>query len=323
MIMLLFSGGLASEPRTKYFSKGLKVFSELIATDLEEDDFLEIMNYIGSRFHWHYCDERIQTLLEATTQHEKEIQTLSANLTDYKKRYEEAMKKLMNITDQLGTEIQRLTIELYEDKQQLRSEISETKIDLSEKIANDSKVSNDDIQKAMAEQNNQLKQAFCDLKSIKSCLSGDCCFEQTFKWKNVALGKTAWQSSDYYSDHGQASAAVDGNRNISLLVGKSCFHTQKESHAWWIVDLGVEKHIGRVLMVNRGDGSYSRLRNVVVSVSLEKDGDGVICGTFEGPGGKGQVITIRCPEEIRGRFVKLTMNSNNYFHLCEVEVYRQ
>ena len=89
-----------------------------------------------------------------------------------------------------------------------------------------------------------------------------------------------------------------------------------------MVDLGAEKHIGRVVMVNRGHGSYRRLRNVVVTVSLEKDGDSVTCGSFQGPGAAGQVITITCSEEIRGRSVKLTMNSRNYFHLCEVEVYR-
>ncbi|MEW8544364.1 MAG: discoidin domain-containing protein, partial [Candidatus Thiodiazotropha sp.] len=125
------------------------------------------------------------------------------------------------------------------------------------------------------------------------------------------------------TDNTHITAAVDGNRNTDLLGGRSCFHTQKKAHPGWMVDLGVERRIGRVVKVNRGDGSYSRLRNVVVSVSLEKDGDGVTCGTYVGPGAKGQMITIRCPEEILGRFVKLTMNSNNYFHLCEVEVYRQ
>ena len=292
MTMLLFSGYLASEPRTRYFSKGLKVFTELIATDLEEEDFLEIMNYIGSRFHWHYCDERIQTLLDTTDRHEKEIQRLSAEQVD--------------------------------NKEQLRSEIPQVKLDIAAEcsnIANASKVRDDEIREALMEQNNLFKQAFCDLESFESCLSGDCCFEQTVTFKNMALGKTAWQSS-LYSDEGEATAAVDGNRNTDLISGRSCFHTRKEDHPWWMVDLGAEKQIGRVVMVNRGDGSYTRLRNVVVNVSLEKDGDGVTCGTFEGPGSKGQVITITCSEETLGRFIKLTMNSRNYFHLCEVEVYR-
>ena len=289
MTMLLFSRCLASEPSTKYFSKGLKVFTELIATDLEEDDFLEIMNYIGSRFHWHYCDKRIQTLLDTTDQHEKEIQRLSAEQVD--------------------------------NKEQLRSEISQVKLDLDSKFANASKVRDNEIREALMEQNNQFKQAFCDFESFESCLSGDCCFEQTVTYKNMALGKTAWQSSSLYPDEGEATAAVDGNRNTDWH-GRSCFHTNIEDHPWWMVDLGAEKHIGRVVMVNRGDGSYERLNNLVVSVSLEMEGDSVTCGTFQGPGVAGQVITITCSEEIRGRFVKLTMNSRNFFHLCEVEVYR-
>lgn len=302
MILLLFSVCLASEPKSKYFSKGLKVFTQLIATDLEKDDFLEIMNYIGLRFHHNCynvannmnCDATMQILLQAIDQQQKQIQKLSAKLV--------------------------------EDKEQLRNEISQTKLDLAEEcsnIANASKVRDGEIQEAMVEQYNQFKQALCDLDTFESCLSGECCISQAISFPNLALGKTAWQSSDHYSDAGKASAAVDGDRNGVFWKGNSCFHTKIENHPWWMVDLGAEKRIGRVVMVNRDDASYTRLRNIVVSVRSEKDENGVICGTFEGPGSKGQVITITCPEEIRGRFVKLTMNSRNYFHLCEVEVYRQ
>ena len=184
----------------------MKVFTELIATDLEEDDFLEIMKYIGSRFHWHYCDERIQTLFDTTDQHE--------------------------------TEIQRLSAEQVDNKEQLRSEISQTKLDLAAEgsnIANASKVRDDEIREALREQNNQFKQAFCDSESLESCLFGDCCFEQTVTYKNMALGKTAWQSSSLYPDRGEATAAVDGNRNTDWH-GRSCFHTNIETiHGGWLI----------------------------------------------------------------------------------------
>ena len=81
--------------------------------------------------------------------------------------------------------------------------------------------------------------------------------------------------------------------------------------------------MARVVIVNRADGSWDRLRNVVVTVSFDKKHGGQICGRFDGPGTEGQIIEIICAEKLRGRFVKLTMNSRNYLHVGEVEVYSQ
>ena len=45
------------------------------------------------------------------------------------------------------------------------------------------------------------------------------------------------------------------------------------------------------------------------------------CGTFKGPGKKGQRIEINCGKGIKGRFVQVQMRGRGYLHLTEVQVF--
>ena len=60
----------------------------------------------------------------------------------------------------------------------------------------------------------------------------------------------AWQSTTYVGkQHPVAGKAVDGNSDDSYWKG-SCSSTKKEYHPWWVVDLGAEYLVNRVVITN-------------------------------------------------------------------------
>ena len=70
----------------------------------------------------------------------------------------------------------------------------------------------------------------------------------------MALGKPATQSSQSSFIHfGEASRAVDGNRNQMLSAG-SCSHTlTSAADSWWMVDLLGVYNISSMTIYNRID----------------------------------------------------------------------
>lgn len=82
---------------------------------------------------------------------------------------------------------------------------------------------------------------------------------------NLALGKTAEQSSNYSSTAGLAALAVDGNTN-GAWNQNSVTHTTSMSQAWWQVRLGEDYTIGDIVIWNRTDCCSSRLSNFDVFV---------------------------------------------------------
>ena len=78
---------------------------------------------------------------------------------------------------------------------------------------------------------------------------------------NVALGKTATQSSDYLTY--EASKAVDGNTDGDLNNG-SVSHTDNSGEKWWEVDLGELYFIDDIKIWNRTDCCSDRLSNYYV-----------------------------------------------------------
>ena len=66
--------------------------------------------------------------------------------------------------------------------------------------------------------------------------------------KNIALGKSAYQSTIYL--HYDAGKAVDGKNNNNFAAG-SCSHTEREVNPWWAVDLGSVHRVSSVVVTNR------------------------------------------------------------------------
>ncbi|KAL3867984.1 hypothetical protein ACJMK2_040825, partial [Sinanodonta woodiana] len=86
------------------------------------------------------------------------------------------------------------------------------------------------------------------------------CEVEVFAEVNVAIGKTASQSSTYegntaYNDIGpyNSSLAVDGNTD-TRLHGNSCSHTDpSETNAWWTVDLQALYSVIGIRIFQRSD----------------------------------------------------------------------
>ena len=274
-------------------SKGVKAFYDLANGDLETADFLEIMEFLDQRFN-------------------RKCYSLEG---DYKTNMN--TRDVLEIVSNLEAEMRKISSDIADDRSHFQDEISDIKKSFKV-FQNES-----ETREAMERTGFTSPNLFCNTQDYMKCLSGECCLVTEVTFPNWALGKQAWQSSVHYSDKGTAEAAVDGNRNSLLKEGKSCIHTKYEANPWWMVDLATEKPVGRVVMVNRGDGSWNRLRNVVVTVGSDRDEHGEVCGRFAGPGSKGQIIEINCVQKLRGQYVKVTMNSSNYLHICEVEVYSE
>ncbi|KAM6445865.1 LOW QUALITY PROTEIN: ATP-dependent DNA helicase Q4 [Rhynochetos jubatus] len=138
---------------------------------------------------------------------------------------------------------------------------------------------------------------------------------------NVAREQRATQSSTS-TGSGAASNAVDGNRDGVWHRG-SCSHTRRELEPWWSVDLGGRRVVAAVVVKNRQDCCWRRLRGARVHVGdapAERGRDNPICGTIT-DAGPGSLSTVCC-HGLPGRYVTVTIpGREERLALCEVEVY--
>lgn len=140
---------------------------------------------------------------------------------------------------------------------------------------------------------------------------------QVFAPRNLALGKTATQSSVLYN--GVANRAVDGN-NDGMWGNNSTTHTAGELSPWWQVDLGATMPVSEVVLHNRVDCCQDRLSNVKVMVS--KDGQSWTAWNHPGVIGARRAFGINADV----RYVKVQLNdtgSPRALSLAEVEVIAQ
>jgi hypothetical protein len=136
---------------------------------------------------------------------------------------------------------------------------------------------------------------------------------------NLALGKSATQSSIYNTTLYHASQAVNGNTQ-GIWYNNSITHTQKEQGAWWQVDLGSEKNIHQIIIHNRTDCCAGRLSNYQVSISNKVDfSTHTYQQDFHGVPNPKKTIKLSTQGK-RGRYVKIQLLDNNYLSLAEVQV---
>ncbi|XP_019645823.1 PREDICTED: uncharacterized protein LOC109486433 [Branchiostoma belcheri] len=152
----------------------------------------------------------------------------------------------------------------------------------------------------------------------------DCDTEVLCPGVNVALGKAAFQTSDYEdqsSGRGAARFAVNGNTNSNYLAGY-CTATALEADPSWWVDLGQSYMIDRVAIFNRQDCCAERLNPFNIHIG---DSDQV----SENPkcGGDHQIdvnqpsISVSC-QGMRGRYVGVRLpGPSRILTLCQVQVF--
>ena len=127
---------------------------------------------------------------------------------------------------------------------------------------------------------------------------------------NVALGKTASQSSTAYS--GVASRAVDGNTNGAWSGGSVTHTAGGVSDAWWLVDLGSDVEIAEIRIYNRTDSCCtSRLNDAEVTIVGDATVQWINHDEYTQTNPIGPNI---------GRYVKVSHPTSDALSLAEVEV---
>jgi hypothetical protein len=144
---------------------------------------------------------------------------------------------------------------------------------------------------------------------------------------DLAMRKPAIQSSSLDSVSG-ADVAVDGNTDGNFLHG-SVTSTDRESGAWWQVDLGDSTPVGSIVIWNRTDCCASRLKDYWVFLSDTPFSPGDTPATLQNRSGTwkshqtvppGPSATIATGGE-KGRYVRVQLNGTDYLSLAEVQVF--
>jgi hypothetical protein len=172
------------------------------------------------------------------------------------------------------------------------------------------------------------------LPESSPCTNGDICNEvsQTCEpsaWSsNVALGKSATQSSNYYTDQGGPDLVVDGNTD-GIFNNGSCNHTGLDQNGWWEVDLGEVYNISSIEIWNRMDDSpvNNRLNPFYLFVS-DDPFSSTDLETTKNQSGVWHVYRshpvwpdFNAYVARTGRYVRIQLDDTEYLHMAEVKVW--
>ncbi|XP_034553429.1 uncharacterized protein LOC117822690 [Notolabrus celidotus] len=140
--------------------------------------------------------------------------------------------------------------------------------------------------------------------------------------KNVALRGKATQSHRYLHNFGDASSAIDGNRESTFHAG-SCTHTIEMANPWWRVDLLDRYTVTSVVITNRGDCCADKINGAEVHIGDALTDNGVAnprAGVIsEIPAGSSFTLPVN---DLAGRYVTVNLpGADRILTLCEVEVY--
>lgn len=141
---------------------------------------------------------------------------------------------------------------------------------------------------------------------------------------NIALGKTAKQSSNYR--RGLANLAIDGNTDGNYNK-HSLTHTNNDNGAYWQVDLGAVHDIATIKLYNRTDCCAERLTNYTIWVT--EDGnwpnatniDWKEATEFTNANDANSKPLYTFNKNCTGRWVRIRLNGKNFLSLAEVEVF--
>ena len=143
--------------------------------------------------------------------------------------------------------------------------------------------------------------------------------------QNIALGKTATQSSRWSNSKFPASEAVDGITNNAN--GHNFNHTKNEQNAWWELDLGEVADLSAIKVFNRTNCCTGRLTDFHVFVSdvpfTSKDINETMnqsgVSDYHFPDSPQPITEINLNRQ--GRYVRVQLSGKNYLHVAEVQVF--
>jgi hypothetical protein len=146
---------------------------------------------------------------------------------------------------------------------------------------------------------------------------------------HLAMGRPTAQSSTFSGTTGPG-AAVDGQTDGSLFGG-SVTSTNRDTNAWWQVDLGASKAIGSIVIWNRTDCCGSRLGDYWVFLSDIPFSPSDTPATLQKRAGtwKSHQTLVPNPstsirtDGAKGRYVRVQLSGTDYLSLAEVQVFGQ
>jgi hypothetical protein len=148
---------------------------------------------------------------------------------------------------------------------------------------------------------------------------------------NLAVGKPAVQSSTLpgYAATG-AAGAVDGNTGGNFSDG-SVTSTNRDTNAWWQVDLLTSSPIGSITIWNRTDCCPSRLSDYWVFLSDTPFSSTDTPGMLQKRAGiwKSHQTSVPNPsttiriDGAKGRYIRVQLTGTDYLSLAEVQVFGQ
>jgi hypothetical protein len=146
---------------------------------------------------------------------------------------------------------------------------------------------------------------------------------------NLALGRSAAQSSTFPLATAGAASALDGNTDGSFFDG-SVTATNLDPNPWWQVDLGTSASISSIVIWNRTDCCGSRLGDYWVFVSdtpyQASDTPASLqnrAGTFASHQTATPSPSITISPGAQGRYVRIQLSGAGYLSLAEVQVFGQ
>jgi uncharacterized protein YkwD len=146
--------------------------------------------------------------------------------------------------------------------------------------------------------------------------------------QDLALSKTAAQSSTYIPGITDASKGVDGITDGAFADG-SLTHTNFDANAWWQVDLGASATVNSIVVWNRTDCCGNRLSDYWVFVSNTPFSPTDTPTTLQNRAGTwsshqtlepSPSATITVPQAL-GRYIRVQLSDSNYLSLAEVQVF--
>ncbi|XP_074540318.1 uncharacterized protein LOC141801241 [Halichoeres trimaculatus] len=155
---------------------------------------------------------------------------------------------------------------------------------------------------------------------LLALLLGSC---SVYAYENVALRGKATQSHRYEQSFGDASSAIDGNRNAIFAAG-SCSNTIEMISPWWRVDLLHRYVITSVIITNRADCCPERINGAEVHIGDSLQDNGVAnpkaAVISQISAGSSHILTMN--DDVVGRYVTIVLpGPDKTLTLCEVEVY--
>ena len=143
---------------------------------------------------------------------------------------------------------------------------------------------------------------------------------------NIALGKSATQSSISVWSNGQ-TIETDAARAVSgTFSGQGAFHTDIEACPWWRVDLAEMYLVQEVRIYNRMDNATIKARASKFRIQVSPDGhrwetafsktDDSLFGGVDG-----DPFIWRPSPRVPARFVQVQLLETQFLHLDQVEVY--